>query len=277
MKKLVTAMALGLVLAGCGGNDNSSEGKAAAFSGLYSDIDGEAFTLILNSGQYYLFTGDLVFGRGTLAPGRDNSFASSDFRVFSMGSVPDGQDTTVTGTYTTGTIAEGGARATVEVEDIDGDSNEYEFTSLYADMPTTESLDREPSGELRTTASATVVNVQLNISATGDITSVAAPVVADPVVTDPVIAEPDTAAPAAVEAAEAKAVSDCTLSGKLNPVKGGYSLQVSFGAAPCPMAGQTVEGVAFRPQSDSNLLVGLLVNAAQTEAVRFLIGRGRKR
>lgn len=278
MKKLAMAVVLGLALVGCSDDDNSSEGKAAAFSGLYGDIDDEAFALILDSGQYYLFTGGSVFGRGTLTPGSGNSFVSSDFRVFTLGSAPGGQDTTVTGTYATGTVAEGDARATLEIEDIDGGgSTEVEFTSLYADVPTTASLDREPHGELRTTASATVAYFQLNISATGDITSVAPPVVTDPVVTEPgtatpVVTEPGAATPVVVEAAEAKTTSHCTLSGKLRPVKGGYSLQVSFGAAPCPMAGQTVEGVAFRPEAGDDLLIGLLVNAAQTEAVRFLIG-----
>lgn len=276
VKKLVTAVALGLVLAGCGSNDNGSEGKAAAFSGLYGSSVNEVFALILDSGQYYAFLDDGTLGHGTLTPGSGNSFASSDFRAFTLGSAPDGEDLTVTGTYVTGTVAEGDARATVEIENIDGEgSSEVEFTSLYADIPTLASLDREPSGELRTTASATAVYLQLNISATGDITSVAPPVVTEPEVTEPVVTEPGTAAPVAVEAAEAKAVSDCTLSGKLSPVKGGYSLQVSFGAAPCPMAGQTVEGVAFRPQAEDGLLIGLLVNAAQTEAVRFLIGNIR--
>ncbi|NML48209.1 hypothetical protein HHL11_30960 [Ramlibacter sp. G-1-2-2] len=220
-----------LVLAGCGGGDDETPGPAQAADGLWIGSTGSNRTvtgLVFADGSYYVMYS---------SPGYPNVLGGA---VMGQGSMTDAAFTSASALHLNleglGVLRASVAATVAKKQSFDGTINStgippVTFTSTY-----NTDYERQATGAALVGSYAGLLGTSKGkLSATWS--------VRDSGLSSSLVA--------------LVAANGCTAQGTALPRGGAnvYNLTLSFGPAPCPLAGQTVNGVAYLRATDKQLFV----------------------
>ncbi len=208
------------------------------------DHEGDALALVLDSGEFFVV--GKPFGlwnvalQGTLALGTGSTLSSTNAKVFGEGSEA---LTVASASYVTRDSV------TASLQTTGLDTFGFALDDFSATTPTLATLSAIPewSGNAaRSFSSSRARWGSFTVNASGVLTSSE---------NYSVDADHDTVLE-----------EDCVYSGRVSPVKGGYTLRVTFGTG-CHWSGQTVEGwLVPEPGSAGSTLRGIILKADRSEA-----------